>query len=128
MNSPQSGFWDRLGISFSGLCAIHCMLAPVIASLIPLWPSLEEFNEYAHFAFILFIAPTVYLSLKIKHESRSAIMFMVIGLMIIIAAWFLEDILGEYGEAAVTFVGSGFLIRGHWLNYISKKRKNYEAA
>lgn len=124
----QAGFWDRFGISFSGLCAIHCMISPVLVSLLPLWPSIDVFNEYLHLSFIIFIAPAVYLSLKIKRESKRALVYMLVGLTIITLAWLGESFLGEFGEIAVTLMGSLFLIRGHWLNYLSKKKKSYEAA
>lgn len=121
------GFWDRLGIGVSGLCAIHCLLTPVFVSLIPIWPTMEIFHDYSHFAFFLVIAPVVYFSLKKKHENKYVIYFMISGLAIIVLAWVYRDSLGEYGESLVTLVGSILLIRGHWLNYKSKKVTTYEA-
>lgn len=116
----DQGIWDRLGIGLSGLCAIHCLLVPVFVSLIPLWPILGEWHEYTHLLFFLAIAPAVILSLKRRHELKSVSGYLFVGLGVIFLAWFFNERLGDYGEAAVTLIGSILLIRGHWLNYRSK--------
>lgn len=119
--TEKPGFWDRVGIGLSGICALHCILVPVIVSLIPLWPAFEELHEYTHLFFFLAIAPTVILSLRRKRESLAATIFLVSGVVIIFLAWFFNEALGEYGEAGVTLIGSLLLIRGHWLNYQIKR-------
>ncbi len=118
--SANPGFWDRVGIGLSGICAIHCLLVPVLVALIPLWPAFEEFHEYTHLIFFLAIAPAVYLSLRRKHESVSVTVYLLTGVFVIFIAWFFNHQLGEYGEAGVTLIGSLLLIRGHWLNYKAK--------
>lgn len=120
-SSSKPGFWDRVGIGLSGICAIHCLLVPVIISLIPLWPAFEELHEYTHLIFFLAITPTVLLSLQKKHESKAVTIFLLSGVLIIFLAWFFNERLGEYREAGVTLIGSLFLISGHWLNYKSKR-------
>jgi hypothetical protein len=123
-----TGFWDRLGIGVSGLCAIHCMVAPVLVSLIPFWPSLEVFHDYSHLVFLMVIIPVVYFSLKKSFESKTILLMMLAGLLIIFAAWLFRDPLGEIGESLVTLSGSALLIRGHWLNYKNKCSLRYETA
>ncbi|MCG8372041.1 MAG: MerC domain-containing protein [Balneolales bacterium] len=115
------GFWDRVGIGLSGICAIHCLLIPVSVALIPLWPAFEDLHGYTHLFFFLAIAPTVYLSLRNKHESIMVTTFLIVGVLSIFLAWLFHESLGEYGEAGITFIGSMLLIRGHWLNYKSKR-------
>lgn len=116
----KPGFWDRIGIGLSGLCAIHCLLVPVFVSLIPLWPAFESFHEYTHLIFFLAIAPAVVISLKNRHASGKIPAYLFAGLAVIFIAWFFNHSLGEYGEAGVTLIGSILLIKGHWLNYKSK--------
>lgn len=119
-HKEEPGFWDRLGIGLSGLCAIHCLLVPVFVSIIPLWPAFEEFHGYTHLVFFLAIAPAVILSVKNRHQLKAISGYLFVGLLIIFLAWFFNDRLGEFGEAGVTLMGSMLLIRGHWLNYRSK--------
>lgn len=113
----NKGFWDRLGIGLSSICAIHCLLVPVAIALIPLWPAFEEFHAYTHLIFFLAIAPTVILSLQRKHESKSVTGYLLSGVMIIFLAWLFHEYVGEYGEAGITLIGSALLIKGHWTNY-----------
>lgn len=120
-SSSKPGFWDRVGIGVSGICAIHCLLVPVILSLLPLWPTFEELHGYTHLAFLFTIAPIVVLSLQKKHESMAVRIFLLSGLLIIFLAWVFNERLGEFREAGVTLIGSLFLISGHWLNYKSKR-------
>jgi hypothetical protein len=116
----KQGFWDRLGMGLSSVCAIHCLLVPVFVSLIPLWPALEHVHEFTHLIFFLAIAPTVILSLKRLHANRWVSFYLISGTLIIFLAWFFNNQLGEYGEAGVTLVGSVLLIMGHWINYRAK--------
>lgn len=120
VDSTKNGFWDRLGIGLSGVCAIHCLLVPVFVALIPLWPAIGNFHEYTHLIFIVAIAPTVYLSLKRRNNSKKVSAYLIAGILVIITAWLLSHSVGMYGEAGITLVGSSLLIRGHWLNYKSK--------
>jgi len=113
----KTGLWDRIGISLSSICAIHCLLVPVAIALLPLWPAFEQFHGYTHLFFFLAIAPTVILSLQRKHESRFVTFFLISGVFIIFMAWYFNEYLGEYGEAGITLIGSTLLIRGHWINY-----------
>ncbi len=120
--TEKPGFWDRIGIGLSSICALHCLLVPVVVALIPLWPAFEELHGYTHLFFFLAIAPTVILSLRRKHESIATTIYLISGVLIIFIAWFFNETLGEYGEAGVTLIGSLLLIRGHWLNYKIKRR------
>lgn len=120
LKKVSQGFWDRIGIGLSGLCAIHCLLVPVFVSLIPLWPAIQEFHEYTHLVFFLAIAPAVILSVKGRKDLKSISGYLFTGVLIIFFAWFFHDHLGDYGEAGITLIGSSLLIRGHWLNYKSK--------
>lgn len=120
IKESKPGFWDRVGIGLSGICAIHCLLVPVIVALIPLWPAFEEFHEYTHLIFFIAITPAVYLSLRNRHDSPKVTILLLAGLLIIFMAWFFNHALGEYGEAGITLLGSILLIVGHWLNYKAK--------
>lgn len=116
------GFWDRLGIGLSGLCAIHCLLLPVSFSFIPVWNSFFEFHEYTHLLFFIAIAPTAVFALLRSNKSIEVMLFIITGLLIIGLAWFFGDKTGILLEALITLIGSSFLITGHWKNYKLKKR------
>ncbi|MFY0683045.1 MAG: MerC domain-containing protein [Balneola sp.] len=124
LKTTKPGFWDRVGIGLSGICAIHCLLVPVAVALIPLWPAFEEFHEYTHLIFFIAIAPAVYLSLRGRNKSLKITVLLALGVFVIFVAWFFNESLGEYGEAGITLIGSILLITGHWLNYKSKFKRS----
>ncbi len=131
MNKTESTFWDRIGISLSAFCAVHCLLVPVVIALLPLWPMAETLHDWTHPLLFVLIVPTVWFALD-KEKLRSAIaVYLFAGLIIIGAAWIFHDFLGDWGEALVTLSGSTLLVTGHWKNYKTHQQKcevQHEAA
>lgn len=110
-------FWDRVGISLSGFCAVHCLFFPIAIALLPLWPAAEAIHNWTHPILFILIVPTVYLALRDGVEDKRIPAFLYTGLVVIGVAWLLHDWLGDFGEAAVTMAGSALLVLGHWFNY-----------
>lgn len=113
----STSFWDRLGISLSGACAIHCLFFPVAIVLLPLWPAAETIHDYSHPILFLFIAPTVYYAVKGGGVPGIIPLLLYTGLAVIALAWILHEWIGLWGESLVTMAGSALLISGHWHNY-----------
>lgn len=119
--------WDRLGIGLSGLCAVHCLLIPLVAALLPLWPVAESVHVWSHPVLFLLIVPTVWLALRNGgYRRRSVTLLLLGGLSTVGMAGLLHDVTGllasEWGEAVITLAGSVQLISGHGLNYRSHRR------
>src|SRR5690625_5907200 len=56
----ESLLWDRIGIGISGICAIHCLILPVLISLMPLWGFTSFMHGWAHPIFLLLLVPTIF--------------------------------------------------------------------
>lgn len=106
-----------MGITISGICAVHCLLFPILIVLLPIWPSLYNLHEWTHPILFLLIVPTVYLALRgrVKHFLIPILLYS--GLVIVGVAWMLSSWIGYAGEAVVTTAGSLLMIGGHWINY-----------
>lgn len=120
--------WDRLGIGLSGLCAVHCLLFPLVVALLPLWPVAESIHLWSHPVLFLLIVPTVWLALRNGGYRRRGVSLLLLGgLATVGMAGLLHDWTGlvasEWGEALITLAGSVLLINGHWLNYRSHRRE-----
>lgn len=110
--------WDRLGLSLSVLCAIHCLFVPVVFALLPLTPFLLAIEGWLHPLFIILIAPTVFYASRRSHYDKKIVSLLAIGFTLILMGWLVgHQWLGEFFETAATLVGSIFLIAGHWFNY-----------
>lgn len=116
-------FWDRFGIGISGICAVHCLFFPVSVALLPLWPAAESIHDWTHPVLFILIVPTVFFALKGRSLLGSIGKYLISGLCVVGAAWMLHDWIGDWGEAAVTIIGSALLVRGHWINYQFHKNK-----
>ena len=103
-NNMQEHF-DRFAIMLSGLCAIHCIALPIIASIIPLLTAtVHHGNEVHEFWFhqfiLLFILPVSLIALFTGFRSHGKLLPLVIagiGLAILtFIALFAEQLLIDY--------------------------------
>jgi MerC mercury resistance protein len=89
--------------------------------LVPVFGAQVLDDEAFHAAILWLILPTSLLALAIgcwRHKDRHVLLLGGAGLgTITLAALFGHDLIGELGERAATFVGSGILIAGHLRNY-----------
>lgn len=114
----STAIWDRLGISISTVCAIHCLFFPVIISLLPLWSFAEFLHDWAHPVFLILLAPTVYYAAKKSLYDKKITGLLYGGILLVAAGWGLGHFwLGHTFETVLTVVGSFALIAGHWFNY-----------
>ena len=112
------GIWDRIGISLSGLCMVHCMLLPVVLITVPLWSTAETLHDWLHPLFLVALLPITFMALVAtadKPQAKSVRVLLGVGLLVIVLASLFgheEGIL----ETAITLLGSGMLVAGHWRN------------
>ncbi|MEM1127839.1 MAG: MerC domain-containing protein [Bacteroidota bacterium] len=118
---PTLGVWDRLGLSLSGLCMVHCLLFPMLLAVLPLWPVLEGTHEALHIIFAVLLVPLT-LAAAItgyrRHRSRFVLALLGAGMVFVT----LVAVLGHHGlsapvETMVTVGGSVLLLVGHWQNW-----------
>ncbi|MGE0423991.1 MAG: MerC domain-containing protein [Reyranellaceae bacterium] len=112
---------ELCAVTFSSLCAAHCLFAPIALVLVPALGAQVLDDEAFHAAILWLILPMSLLALAIgcrRHKDRRVLLLGGIGLGIItLVTFFGHDVLGELGERAATLVGSGILIAGHLRNY-----------
>lgn len=113
--------WDKLGISVSGICLVHCLLLPVVISILPIWTSAQQVHGWLHPVFAVLLIPTTILALVIgykRHRSRRVVALMAVGLLlVVVAAIPAFHNPGIVFETVLTMSGSAFLIAGHLLNW-----------
>lgn len=115
--------WDRIGISLSGFCAVHCLFFPVVLSLLPLWPVAESIHAWTHPVLFVLIVPTVFLALRNKSLFSAVSYWLFAGLAVIALAWVLHSAIGNWGEAIITMLGSALLVTGHIMNYREHRKR-----
>ncbi len=112
-------FWDRVGIFLSGLCALHCMIAPFLALFVPAAGFISD-SEWVHIGLAFFVVPVGLAAfwLGYRHHQNTGIFALgLLGLLAIASAAILPH---EWIELAhvdvVTILGSFILLSAHFWN------------
>lgn len=111
---------DKCAIGLSMACAIHCLLTPFLLVTIPSISVLGLDNELFHVGMAVLVIPTSIISLTIgcrAHKHYRLFAYSIVGLLLLISALFLHDIVGEVGEKIMTIIGAGFIAYSHYLNF-----------
>ncbi|WP_299569217.1 MerC domain-containing protein [uncultured Shewanella sp.] len=121
MNKPSQIILDRLAISASVLCALHCIAGPLLLILFPTMLALPVGDHFYHMLMVWFIIPTssiaVFLGCK-KHKDPTVLGLALIGMAVLaVAAIYGHDLFGETGEKLATVFATMILASAHWRNY-----------
>lgn len=112
---------DKIAISLSMICAIHCLFLPTFLVLISSFYSIQLNNELIHLWILLIVIPFSFLGLTSglrNHKKYSFFYLGVIAIVILILALLLSGvILGEFEEKLFTLIGSMMLATAHYKNY-----------
>ncbi len=129
--------YDKFAILLSGICALHCIAAPIIASIVPLLTATVHHGEgihefWFHQFILLFILPVSLIALVTgfkTHHKIVPVMIAGLGLTILTStALFAEHLLANHtitheGETMLTVIGGIVHALGHILNLQSARRK-----
>ena len=114
-------FWDRMGVTASAICMIHCLALPIFLALLPLTSLAGVLHAWAHPVLLIFIIPSVVFSMYSNRKSRKGNALLFLGLCFLLFAWNFHRESGGLTETMITSAGSLSLIWGHGINYISHK-------
>jgi len=111
---------DKVAISFSAICALHCILLPVALIFLPALSTTFLGSEDFHKALLYFVVPssTIALFLGCKmHGKNHVYVYGAVGIgALLIASFFGHDLFGESGEKLLTLLGAGIISLGHIKN------------
>jgi len=121
---------DKIAISTSTFCALHCLFLPMVLAIFPAFGASLFGQESFHVLLLWLVIPLSAVALSMgcyRHKSRLVLLMGMIGLGILIfAASIGHDYLGETGERIATIVGALFIGVGHFRNYVLCRRTNCE--
>ncbi|MBA6231908.1 MULTISPECIES: MerC domain-containing protein [unclassified Colwellia] len=108
---------DKMAITLSVACAIHCLVMPLLLLLLPNFVVLQLNNEAYHTAMVLIVLPTSVFALFMgcKQHKRYRLLFIgFVGLIFLVLAISLGN---EFWEKVLTLMGSAVIAGGHYWNY-----------
>ena len=112
--------YDKIAISFSVVCALHCLLLPIAVIFLPSISATFLGTEDFHKTLLYFVIPSsiIALSLGCKMHGKYEVYsygFFGIGALLF-ASFFGHDYFGEVGEISLTLIGAGVVSLGHYKN------------
>ena len=113
-------FTDKLAISLSTICVLHCLFMPSFLILSSWFVSFSLNNEFVHYSILFAAVPvSTYALMKgyLNHEKLSYLLFRISGLLVLVFAVLTTSIFGEIGEKSLTVLGSLFVIYAHYKNH-----------
>ena len=123
---------DRFAIGAAVLCAIHCAVLPIVLALFPSLVSLPMDDHEFHATLVFVVFPLSVIASFMgcaRHKDLRVILGVGLGLtLLVVAAVFGHDLLGETGEKAMTVAASIVLVAAHYRNFTLCRRKSCDDA
>ena len=117
---------DRIAISASALCAIHCLCLPLLLGVFPAVGSSIFGQESFHQLLLWLVIPLSLFSLTLgckRHKNGLVAVLGVIGIAILyLTATLGHDLLGEFYERVATLIGASAIAAAHMRNYSLRKQ------
>lgn len=112
---------DKMAISLSLLCAIHCLALPLMIILLPSLSALNLDNEVFHQWMVFAVIPVSAYALTTGCKQHKRYHLLILGIagiaLLMIAVLLGESLLGEFYEKALTLFGASMIALGHFFNY-----------
>ncbi|BBN82247.1 hypothetical protein PA25_22320 [Pseudoalteromonas sp. A25] len=120
MKNAQS-MTDKFSIGLSVMCVMHCLMLPVLLSLLPTLAGLPLNSELFHVWMVAAVIPSSIFALALgckQHKHYRLLITGAFGLgMLVLAISLGENHIGEAGEKLLTLIGSAFVVIAHLRNY-----------
>ena len=112
--------FDKLAISFSAICAIHCLALPIVLIFFPALAATFIGSEEFHSQLLYLIIPSSIIALALgckMHGKYYVYFYGALGIgVLLFASIFGHDYLGESGEVIFTLLGASMVSYGHYKN------------
>lgn len=112
---------DKLAIAFSAVCLVHCLMLPVVVTLLPIFGVSFLTHEQFHQIMLIVVLPTSIGAFALgcrEHRQSSVAVIGGIGLaLLIVAAFAVGSTWGDHAERVVTVLGGVVLAIAHIQNF-----------
>ena len=112
---------DKLSITLSLACMIHCLLMPSFLILTSGFLALSIDNELIHRVFLIIVLPVSLYALITGYQNHKILSYLYFGIsglwLLFFAVFFGEGVFGELTEKSLTLLGSIIVASSHYKNY-----------
>lgn len=119
--STAKGHIDKISIGLSALCAVHCLVLPILAGVLPSLAAVTAHHDHFHTMMLVLVIPLSGLALGtgwLRHRDGIVLALGLCGIgLMLFATTLSHDLLGHASERWITVVGSFLLAAGHFRNF-----------
>ena len=112
---------DKLSITLSLACMIHCLLMPSFLILTSGFLAVSIDNELIHRVFLIIVLPVSLYALITGYQNHKILSYLYLGIsglwLLFFAVFFGEGVFGEFTEKSLTLIGSIIVATSHYKNY-----------
>ena len=112
---------DKLSITLSLACMIHCLLMPSFLILTSGFLALSIDNELIHRVFLIIVLPVSLYALITGYQNHKILSYLYFGIsglwLLFFSVFFGEGVFGERAEKSLTLLGSIIVASSHYKNY-----------
>ena len=112
---------DKLSITLSLACMIHCLLMPSFLILTSGFLALSIDNEHIHKVFLIIVLPVSLYALITGYNNHKILSYLYLGILglwlLVFAVFFGEGVFGGFTEKTLTLLGSLIVASSHYENY-----------
>lgn len=109
---------DRVAMTLSALCLLHCLLLPIFIVTLPF---LAQFNDnHFHAQLLLVVIPVSLIAFGLgfpRHRNKTIVAWGIVGIVIMfVGGTIAHDNFGRFADTALTIAGSLILATSHYFN------------
>jgi hypothetical protein len=108
--------WDRLGMVASTVCAVHCVVTPIAAMLLPAVAAAEGVTHWTLAAAVVLFAVLAFVPGASVHGERRVLLLGLMGVAMIWTALLTADLLADAQRDGLTVAGGLVMVLAHLFN------------
>jgi hypothetical protein len=121
-----SHYFDRIAISLSAICIVHCLALPLLIVMLPVAALSFGGDSHFHAVMLWLVVPISVLGLILGYRVHARARIVMVGLLgmgiVAFAAIWGHAQWPISGEIAVSLLGSLLLAGAHWVNFLVVRR------
>lgn len=119
---------DKTAIGLSLACALHCLLLPILLTIIPALTTNLLGSENFHQWMLIAVLPTSLIALTLGCKRHRQLYVLALGLLglgvLVLTSIFTHTLLDETGEKIASLAGAVIIAYSHWRNHSLCQRFN----
>jgi len=129
-SANQTDMLDKAAVALSGLCLLHCLLMPVIITVLPFF---DQFGDrHLHAEVLIIVLPISLIALTLgfrRHADKRIVGWGIVGLtLLIVGATLAHNNYGVVADRMLTITGSIILAVAHYRNSRLSRSRRFAAS